>query len=202
VAEVIGPPGSRVLRLGLDPPLVEAPREIPPSGMLSVAVVGPAELPADSTYRAALLVLTPAGHAYAAAWRVRVLTQPPPLDVAASTELGSSDVLIRGETATYASVQVDGRAARLTEDGEFSSLVTLPPWPTDVEVVATDFVGNTARTVVSGVGIYDYRGLPWIPIVAALLAVAGAALFLRVPRQGSDGGPRDGDGRLEELEPD
>jgi hypothetical protein len=204
VADVMAPPGSRVLVLGRegDPRLIDAPREVPPSGRLSVPVVPPAVLAADSSYSAVLIVMTPAGHAYAAGWIVQVLTEPPALDVGVSTELGSSEVLVRGATATYASVLIDGRSASVTDAGEFSARVSLPPWPTDVEIVATDFVGNTARTVVSGVGIYDYRDLPWIPIVAMLLAAAGVGLYLRVPRQSTDRRPPDGDGRLEELEPD
>ncbi|MCA1588730.1 MAG: hypothetical protein LC744_08840 [Chloroflexi bacterium] len=202
MADVIAPPGSRVLGPDLDLPLIDSPREVPPSGRLSVPVVPPVVLAGDSSFRAALIVMTPAGHAYAAGWNVRVLTQPPALDVAVSTELGSSEVLVRGETATYASVLIDGRRVSVTDAGEFAARVPLPPWPTDVEVVATDFVGNTARTVVSGVGIFDYRGLPWIPIVATLLAVAGVVLYLRAPRQAADLRRLDGDGRLEELEPD
>ena len=202
VAEVIAPQGSRVLGPDLDPWLVDAPREVPPTGRLSIPVVPPTELSPDSSYRAALIVLTPAGHAYVAAWTVQVLTEPPRLDVSASTELGSPEVIVRGETAPHASVLVDGRAATLTEAGEFVARVSLPPWPTDVEVVATDFVGNTARTVVSGVGIFDYRALPWIPIVAVLLAVAGVLLYLHVPRPGADPRPPDGDAVLEEIDSD
>ncbi|MGZ8480951.1 MAG: hypothetical protein ACXWWO_00670 [Candidatus Limnocylindria bacterium] len=202
VAEVIAPSGSRVLATDIDPSLVSAPHEVPPAGRLSVKVVPPAAVTPNPRYRTALIVVTPAGHAYVAAWNVQVLTEPPPLEASVSTQLGSSDVTVRGETALYASVQVDGRAATLSEDGAFAARVPLPPWPTEVEVVATDFLGNTTRTVVSGVGIFDYRGLPWIPIVALLLAVVGVLLFLRQPRPVADPRPRDGDAVLEEMEPD
>jgi len=203
VAEVTAPPGSRVLVADLDPrSVLGAPREVSATGRLSVPVVPPAVVTPNPRYRTAVMVVTPAGHGYVAAWNVQVLTEPPRLEVSVTTELGSSEVIVRGATAVYASVQVDGRAASLSEDGEFSARVPVPPWPTDVEVVATDFLGNTARTVVSGVGIFDYRGLPWIPIVALLLAAAGVLLYLRVPPPGADARPRDGDGVLEELEPD
>lgn len=202
VAEVVAPTGSRVLATDVELSVVGAPREVPPAGRLSVPVVPPAVVTPNPTYRTALIVVTPGGHGYVAAWNVRVLTEPPPLDASVATQLGSSEVLVRGETASYASVQVDGRPTALSEEGEFSVRVPLPPWPTDVEVVATDFLGNSARTVVSGVGIFDYRGLPWIPIVALLLAVAGVLLYLRQPRPAADPRPRDGDGVLEEMEPD
>ena len=201
-AEVIAPAGSRVVATDLDPSVVGTPREVPPAGRLQVPVVPPAVNTANPTYQTALIVVTPAGHAYVAAWGVQVLTEPPPLDASVATQLGSSEVIVRGETASYASVQVDGGAVALSEGGEFVVRVSLPPWPTDVEIVATDFVGNTARTVVSGVGIFDYRDLPWIPIVALLLAVAGVLLYLRQPRPVADPRPRDGDAVLEEMEPD
>lgn len=111
-------------------------------------------------------------------------------------------MLVSGETAANVTVLVDGQPAPLTDGGGFSARVSLPPWPTDVEVVARDFVGNTARTVVSGVGVFDYRALPWIPIVAALVAVAGVVLYLRVPRRAAEPLPVDDDAVLEEVEPD
>ena len=202
VADVIAPAGSRVLGTDLDPSVVDAPRQVPAAGRLPVAVVPPAVVAPNPRYRTALIVVTPAGHGYVAAWDVQVLTEPPPLEASVFTRFGSSEVVVRGDTASYASVQVDGRAVTLAEDGAFAAWVPLPPWPTDVEVVATDFVGNTARTVVSGVGIFDYRALPWIPIVAVLVAAAGVALYLRQPSPSADPRPRDGDGVLEELETD
>lgn len=197
-ADVIAPPGSRVLGTDLGP----SSREVPQAGRLSVALVVPPPVVSSEPHRMALIVMTPAGHTYVAEWDVVVLGEPPPLEASASTQLGSSEVIVRGETAPFVSVVVDGRAVALSESGEFSTRVSLPPWPTDVEVVATDFVGNVARTVVSGVGIFDYRGLPWIPIVAVLVAVAGVLLYVRQPRPAVDPRPRDGDGALEELAPD
>ena len=202
VVDAIAPAGSRVLATDLDPSVVGAPRVVPAAGRLPVAVVPPVVVTPNPRYRTAIIVVTPAGHAYVAAWNVRVLTEPPPLEASASTQLGSSEVVVRGETASYASVQVGGHVAALSEDGGFSARVPLPPWPTDVEVVATDFLGNSSRTIVSGVGIFDYRGLPWIPIVAVLVAAAGVGLFLRQPRPSADPRPRDGDGALEELDAD
>jgi hypothetical protein len=69
-------------------------------------------------------------------------------------------------------------------------------------VVATDPVGNTTRTVVSGIGVVDYRTLPWIPIVIVLLGGAAVVLYLRVPRSSAAPAPVGDDAVLEELEPD
>lgn len=200
-ADVTAPAGSRVLGTDLDSSVVNAPVTVPADGRLSVPVIPPVVDTPNPRYRTALIVVTPAGHGYVATWDVQVLTEPPPLDVALMTPIGSSEVIVTGATAPHASVLVDGRAAPLTEAGDFSARVSLPPWPTEVEVVAMDFVGNTTRAVVSGVGIFDYRGLPWIPIVALLVAVAGVVLYLRVPRP-AEAPPADGDATLEELEPD
>jgi len=52
------------------------------------------------------------------------------------------------------------------------------------------------------VGLFDYRGLPWVPITATLVAVAGAILFLRVPRSRPAAQRQDDDAVLEEMEAD
>jgi hypothetical protein len=86
-------------------------------------------------------------------------------------------------------------------DGRFSTSVRAPPWPTDIEVVATDPFGQAARTSVSGVGFFDYRALPWVPIAVVLVAFAGIVLFLRVPRPTAL--PRRADGAVvEAIDPD
>jgi hypothetical protein len=54
------------------------------------------------------------------------------------------------------------------------------------------------------VGLFDYRGLPWLPIVVLLTVGAGVALFLRTPRPLADraGYTRPEVGALEEIEGD
>jgi hypothetical protein len=147
-------------------------------------------------------VTTPAGHGYRATWDVRVLAEPPELTASVTTPPGSPEVELRGRTVSYASVTVAGRGVAVDDTGRFGATVPLPPWPTDVVVTAVDPAGNEARLSVSGVGWLDYRGLPWVPIVAVLVAVAAAVLFLRVPRPGSSPRRADDDGVLEEMEPD
>jgi hypothetical protein len=56
--------------------------------------------------------------------------------------------------------------------------------------------------VVSGIGLFDYRGLPWVPITAVLVALAGGVLLLRVPRSSPFSRQPGDDAALEELEPD
>jgi hypothetical protein len=90
-----------------------------------------------------------------------------------------------------------------TDDaGQFRAEVVVPPWPTTILVTATDPVGNEARMAVSGVGLFDYRALPWIPIVVVGVALAGLALYLRVPRSPARPRAAGDDSVLEELDPD
>jgi hypothetical protein len=202
VAEVTAPPGSRVVVADFDPSVVRTPIVVPASGRVDAPFVPPVVATANPRYRATLLVMTPAGHAQLASWDVRVMTEPPPVELTAFTPLGSSAVLIDGTTRTDATVRVDGRPVEVAASGRFTATVELPPWPTEVTVDVSDQVGNRARHLVSGVGLFDYRGLPWAAITAALVALAGVALLLRVPRSSPLPRPADDDAALEELEPD
>ena len=198
--EVVAPAGSRVLRTDFEPPVVTQPIVVPASGRVAVPVVpAPGAAP---TYRTAVVVVTPAGHGYVATWSVELLTEPPPLDLDVVTPFGSSEVVVSGRTAPHASLSIDGRAVAVADDGSFSERVAAPPWPTEIEVVAADFVGHANRRLVSGVGLFDYRGLPWIAMVAVLVAAAGVVLYLRVPRPASRPPKADDEPVLEELEPD
>ena len=106
-----------------------------------------------------------------------------------------------GHTMPYATVAVAGGQVEVGADGRFSARVAAPPWPTNIEVVATDPFGQAATASVSGVGFFDYRGLPWVPIAVVLVAIAGIVLFLRVPRPVAVPRPAD-DAVLEEMDPD
>jgi len=203
IAEVTAPPGSRLVAADFDPSVAQATFVVPAGGRAEIPFTVPVVTTPNPRYRAVLVVATPAGHAYLASWEVRVLTEPPAVEVAASTRFGSSSVEIAGRADRRAVVRVDGRSVPVADDGRFSALVDLPPWPTDVRVDVDDTLGNVTRTTVTGVGLFDYRDLPWVPIVIALVAAAGVALFLRVPRS-APFTPRtaEDDAAFEELEPD
>ncbi|MGQ0607834.1 MAG: hypothetical protein ACT4OQ_05140 [Chloroflexota bacterium] len=201
-AEVTAPPGSRVVVADLDPSVIRAPIVVPGSGTVDIPFVPPTVATENPRYQATLQVLTPAGHAHLARWDIRVLTRSPPLEVTVETPFGSSAVEVRGQTARYATVRVDGREVDVGSDGAFVATVQLPPWPTEVEVLVDDPFGNADRRSVSGIGIFDYRGLPWVPISATLVAAVAVVLFLRVPRTTALPRRADDDAALEELEPD
>ena len=86
-------------------------------------------------------------------------------------------------------------------DGAFATTVDAGPWPRSVIVAARDPLGNEVVERVEVIGLYDYRGLPWAAIVGVATLIAGAVLFLRIPRRRPAHVPELGDGRLEELDP-
>ena len=201
VAEVAAPPGSRVYLPDPDPSVVGPAMTVGDGGSLRVTVTPPAGMTQNIRYRLSLHVLTPAGHGYVASWPVRILVRPPDLDAAVATPLGSADVTLSGRTAPYASVTVGGRAVAVGADGRFSTSVALPPWPTAVTLVARDPAGNESAVTLTGVGIFDYRGLPWAPIALILVGAAAGILALRVPRSRTSPRPVTDDAVLEELDP-
>ena len=201
VATVNAPAGSHLYVGGAEPSTLGPGLVVPAGGQAQVVVAPPAGT-TNFSYRPSLSVVTPAGHAYLAMWDVRVLVEPPPLVVTASTPFGSSQVEVIGRTAPDAELTMGGTPVAVGPDGAFQTSVELPPWPTEVTLVARDQLGNEAAFVVTGVGIVDYRSLPWVPISAALLGAVAAALIVRVPRVG-DRTPRATDeGELEELQLD
>lgn len=202
VAEVNAPPGSRVVVADFDPSVVRTPIVVPPGGRVDAPFVPPTVATANPRYQATLLVMTPAGHAQLASWDVRILNEPPLVELAVRTPFGSSAVEIAGRTVPYATVRVNGASVAVGDAGRFVASVELPPWPTEISVEVSDQLGNAASHTVSGVGLFDYRGLPWVPITVALVAVAGLVLLLRVPRSIPLPRRADDDAQLEELDPD
>ena len=201
MAEVAAPPGSRVYLPDPDPSVVGPALTVGDGGTLRVTIPPPAGVTQNIRYRLSLHVLTPAGHGYVASWPVRILARPPDLDAAIATPLGSGHVTVSGRTAPYASLTVGGQAVALDAEGRFSTSIPLPPWPTEVTLLARDPTGNESAVTLSGVGIFDYRGLPWAPIALVFLAGAAAILALRVPRSRTGARPVTDDAVLEELDP-
>jgi hypothetical protein len=200
-AQVAAPPGSRVL-VSDGATLGRAPVVVPAEGIVELRLGGSSVGGKTSKVRTRLVVTTPAGHTYVAAWDVVVRAGPPQVEVDATTSFGSSGVAIEGRTVTHATVRVDGRPVAVDPDGAFATRVELPPWPTEVVIEVDDSLGNFARTAVTGVGWFDYRGLPWVAISIAVLGIAAVVLLLRVPHAAELPRRADDDAALEELEPD
>jgi hypothetical protein len=197
---VEAPPGSRIVVGGAAPARFAGPLVVPESGVLPVRIRPSEEVRESGLIEPWLVVLTPSGHAYVARWELRVLGAPPPLDASAQTSLGAIEVTVRGRTLPYAEVRVDGRSVATDADGRFAARAPAPPWPTTMTVEATDPLGNQSRVEVEAVGLIDYRRLPWPAIVGILTLAVAVGLWLRVPRI-RGGSRRDGDARLEDLEP-
>lgn len=198
-ATITAPPGSRAyLATRTDVPSTVS--VVPSSGALEVTIDPEADEP---RYHAQLVIVTPGGHGYLAAWNVHVMDRPPEVTATTATAIGQAGVQVSGRTAADATVTVGGHAVGVTDDGRFEATVDLPLWPTNVEIVATDALGNESRVSVTGVGWFDYRALPWAAIVLVALAAAGVAVAVRVPRARDQPVPADeGDAVLEDLEPE
>ena len=201
LTEITAPAGSRVYLPNPDPSVVGPALGVGASGTLRVNVPPPPGLTQNVRYRLTLHVVTPAGHGYLASWPVRILARPPDLDAAIVTPPGSADVTLSGRTAPYASLTVAGRAVAVDADGRFRTSVPMPPWPTPVTLIARDPAGNESAVTLTGVGILDYRGLPWAPITLVLVGGVAGILALRVPRSRTGPRPVTDDAVLEELDP-
>jgi hypothetical protein len=200
VALVEAPRGSRVYVTSQDLTLLAEVSLVGESDSVEVAVDPPDDL-VSTPGQVTMTVVTPAGHSYRTSWMLRVIEDAPDLTVTTETPFGSSGVTIAGRTAPYATVTVAGSPVPVDEDGAFSAAVDLPPWPTAVTIAADDPIGNGSTAVVYGVGLFDYRALPWIPIAVVLLGTVAVALLRRVPQPRA--GPRSiaDDAVLEDLDP-
>jgi hypothetical protein len=201
-AEITAPAGSRVYFMGRDPSVTGAIHVVPEAGRLRLAIDAPGNATPSPRFGLIVTVVTPAGRGYVASWDVRVLAGAPPLEARTVTVFGSASVRVSGQTALETVVSVDGTRVSVDAAGSFATEVDLPPWPTEIRVVATDLVGNETSVTVVGTGLVDYRTLPWIPMVAILVALAALVLFLRVPRVAPEPRREDDDASLEELEAD
>ena len=136
----------------------------------------------NQAFDAALYLATPAGHGYAATWKVTALREPPALQASGAFLSLGLEAEIIGTTSPVATVTADGRRASIEPDGRFRVSVSAGLLPRDVRVEASDPFGHTRVIVVSVIAPIDYRQLPWIPIVAVLTLVLGVLLFVRGAR--------------------
>lgn len=155
----------------------------------------------NTRVRASLLVVTPDGRADTYEWTGTFIRQPPELSVAATTDPFQLSSTIEGAAGPHATVSVDGRAVAVAPDGSFSTSVDALPWPHTVVVTARDRLGNETAQRIEIVGLFDYREVPWVPIIGAATVGVGAALFVRGPRRRRREAHASGDGRVEELDP-
>ena len=194
---VDGPPGTQV-QLAIAN--IQAGEAIGRAGSLELRVATDG-MDEGTPMRLTVLAVTPTGQGYGTTWTVTIQTGPPELSASTPFAPLSFDVGVSGSTSPAATVIVDGRPVPVTADGRFSVAVSAGLWPRDVQIEATDPLGNRSTAILSVVALLDYRQLPWIPIVAVLTILAGIGLYLRVPhvRPAAPSGPM-ADATLEDLE--
>jgi hypothetical protein len=184
------PPGSLALAGG-----AEESEPVPPAAGAEVSIRFPSTRGGPPPQ---LVVVTPAGRGYRAAWRVgRVVGAPPPLSASVSAAFLAGEAQVRGSTAHGALVSVDGRSVPIGAEGAFSTRVEAGLWPRSVSVSASDVLGQTSTTTLTAVGYLDYPRLPWLPIVTlSLLALAALGAWRQRPGATGPGGDA-----LVEVEP-
>ena len=89
-------------------------------------------------------------------------------------------------------------------DGRWSFTTASPTSPLGegehkLTVTATDPVGNQTVRVVSRIWPFDYRQLPFVPIVVLITVAAGLALYVRRPDTGRGRVAQDDDATFEEI---
>lgn len=197
-AEITGPPAARVwwTTRGDSGELTIGPEGVARIRLLDEA--GP-NAPDGSGATVNIWVVTPAGHGYAGAWRIRVYRQPPSLEFEDIDALVNFSPTVSGQTVPGATVTVNGFAVDVGENGSFEAPVAVGLLPTDVRVVAVDPVGNRTERIVSVVWPVDYRRLPFVPFAVVLTVVAAAVLFLRRPDTGPTRRTPDDGATFEEI---
>jgi hypothetical protein len=194
------PPGSFVRGLSHDRAAAQVVGAAAPSSAGGAGAAPPYEVQVgapvsgdqDERFDTSVSVVTPAGHGYVATWTVWAFRRPPPLAVGTPGASFGLSVEVAGRTSVGSTVQIDGRTVPVAADGSFTGSVRAGPLPSEVTVVASDAVGNRTERVLSVVAPFDYRRLPWVPIVVGLTLLIGAAFVVRGP---GGRGARTGDQR-------
>jgi hypothetical protein len=150
---------------------------------------------------ATILVVTPDGRGTAEHWTGTFVRQPPEIEATATTDVMALSATLAGRAAQGSQVTANGEPIETDADGQFTSSIDAPIWPSRVLVTARDPLGNEATTVVEVLGVVDYRGLPWAAILLAATLLAGGVLYVRTPTRRA-ASISESDARLEELELD
>jgi hypothetical protein len=154
-------------------------------------------------YRATVVQLGVDGRVASRSWQGRVLRELPTLDASAATRTLALEARLEGRTDPFATVVVDGQPVAVDRQGRFGLTVEAGPAPRAVVVTATDPAGNQATQRLEVVGIVDYRGWPWAPIVGGVTVLFGVAMYLRAPRHRPlAAGLVGGEGTIEEIDGD
>jgi hypothetical protein len=197
-AIIEGPPGTRVLwRSRLEP----GETTIGPDGRATIRLLEAVEpdVPDGSGTNVIITALTPAGHAYQGEWRVRIFRQPPRLGIDDEVPILDFNPFVVGQTVPGSTLTINDIEVEVAADGLFAVPVEVGILPTEFRVVATDPVGNQTVQVVSRVWPFDYRQLPFVPIVVLITVAAAGFLYLRRPEGERTRRATDDDSTFEEI---
>lgn len=195
---VEGPPGARVAAVVGS--VVAASDTIGATGRVELRLDPRPRRDDTVEYTAGVVRVSPTGHVHVTEWRGQVLREPPTLEAEAETRTGALEAVVRGRSEPHATVTVDGVAAPVEVGGAFSLAVEAGLVPRDVAVQAVDPAGNETTQRLEVVGMVDYRGWPWVPIVGMATILFGAGMYLRAPRGRSLADVRRDDGTIEEID--
>lgn len=195
---VHGMPGSRVAAVLAN--RVDQSMEIGPDGSVVLRLDPRPRRDTTVSYTAQVVLVAPTGHLYGTTWTGRVLREPPALEAAGATRTGAWEAAVSGRTDAHASVTVDGTPVAVDEDGAFRIMLDAGLVPRDVLVRASDPAGNETTQRLEVVGLVDYRGWPWVPIVGMATILFGAGMYLRAPRGRSLADVRRDEGTIEEID--
>ena len=195
---VRGTPGARVgAAVG---PLVLATTQVGQDGSATLRIDPRPRRDDTVRYSATIALLEPTGHLYAARWRGVVLREPPRLEATAETRPFAAVADVSGATDRAVGVTVDGDPVSVRRDGRFDVVVDASLLPREIVVRAVDRIGQETIRRIQVVGFVDYRGWPWLAIVAVTTALFGAGMYLRAPRGRPLATVGRGDGTIEEID--
>jgi hypothetical protein len=147
-----------------------------------------------------IAAVTPVGHAYQGAWRLRVLRQPPSLGISDEVPFLDMAPVVAGQTVAGSSMTLNGEPAQVAADGSFSVPVDVGIVPTEIRIVVTDPVGNQTERLITRVWPLDYRQLPWAPIAVFVLFTVAGLLYVYEPEaRPRRGSPQDEESTFEEI---
>jgi hypothetical protein len=197
-AIVEGPPGTRIWWTTRG---AQGQTTIGPDGRATIRLLEPAgpDAPDGSGAHPAMWAVTPAGHAYHGSWSIRVFRQPPDLGLEESVPIVDFEPTLSGRTLPGSTVTLDEVELRVQSDGSFATPIEVGVLPTELRIVATDPVGNQTTRIVTRVWPFDYRQLPFVPLVVLVTVGVGIALFLRRPEVGVRRTEPDDDASFEEI---
>lgn len=176
-AHVTAPAGSVVIVIGAGT-VAQVSAETSP---IRIAP-GPGEVKDDEPFARTVVVALPDGRYVLEHWSGRFLGGELEASATAETVPFGLTAVVTGTTMPGAVVSASGASVTADADGAFRIEVDAPIWPQDVRLAIADPIGRTTDVAVEVVGLVDYRGLPWMAIVIALVLAAGVVLYVRVPR--------------------